>query len=376
MKWILFFMLCVLVSSCKESYDQNKNFSIPPTSTKCISLNDISMDTILLENVPISYEIESSINNDKVYLVDRYFTTIYEYTPSGQLIKKYLGKGRAKNETTIGRIATHTFTEDNLFLLNTSGAHYYYDDNFMLQNLFLVSYEEKYNKNNIYETPTAYTHCYGNIVCRSYKNDIFFNVMLLHLETNIINTTSEHLKRSANIFEVDTRKQDLGRLLAVGYPASYSQDTESKVLFSSVYFDIGKDGTFYVTYEADSLIYVYNDKFDMQKCYGMAGSGMDLNYVAINDVADIKKYNKKERATKGYYNWIEYVEEQNILFRSYQKGAASKNDGLQIYNDGVLIGDVEVPKGLKVMGYIEPYYYSYVIPDEGAERIYMYRFNL
>lgn len=103
---------------------------------------------------------------------------------------------------------------------------------------------------------------------------------------------------------------------------------------------------------------------------------MDLNYKRINAIKEIKKNNKAERAAKGYYNWIEYVDDQKTLFRSYQKGGVCNYDGLQIYRDGVLIGDVDVPKGLKVMGFIEPYYYSYIIPDEESERIYMYRFKL
>lgn len=375
MKAIFFFLICIILSSCKENVVID-NFTLVPNSISEITINDIKTDTIILEMVPTSYEIESSIFNDRIFLVDKYFTTLYEYTPSGEFVKKYLGKGRAKNETTIGRIATHTFTDDNLFMLNMSGAHYFYDKDFLFEDLFVITYDRDFDESKIYETPSAYTHCYGNIVCRSYKNSIFFNAELLHLKTNIISTTEQHLKRNANILEVDAKTQGFGRLLAVGYPKSYSQDTESKVLFSSVNFDVDNKGTFYVTYEADSLIYVYNDDFEIRHCYGFAGQDMDLNYKRINAIKEIKKNNKAERAAKGYYNWIEYVDDQKTLFRSYQKGGVCNYDGLQIYRDGVLIGDVDVPKGLKVMGFIEPYYYSYIIPDEESERIYMYRFKL
>lgn len=65
-----------------------------------------------------------------------------------------------------------------------------------------------------------------------------------------------------------------------------------------------------------------------------------------------------------------------MLFRSYQKGIGCASDGLQIYQDGILIGDVDVPKGLKIMGYVKPYYYSYVLPNEEKEKLYLYRFKL
>ena len=63
-------------------------------------------------------------------------------------------------------------------------------------------------------------------------------------------------------------------------------------------------------------------------------------------------------------NAVEYVDETGLLFRSYRKGGGSVTDGLQVYRDGVLVGDVDVPLGFRMAGYVEPYYYSYVVPDE------------
>lgn len=66
------------------------------------------------------------------------------------------------------------------------------------------------------------------------------------------------------------------------------------MLFSSVNFDVDNKGTFYVTYEADSLIYVYNDDFEIRHCYGFAGQDMDLNYKRINAIKEIKKITKRK----------------------------------------------------------------------------------
>ena len=40
-------------------------------------------------------------------------------------------------------------------------------------------------------------------------------------------------------------------------------------------------------------------------------------------------------------NTVEYVDETGLLFRSYRKGGGSVTDGLQVYRDGVLVGDVD-----------------------------------
>lgn len=101
---------------------------------------------------------------------------------------------------------------------------------------------------------------------------------------------------------------------------------------------------------------------------------LNLDYRNINSRKELGKYWREDSRTKGYYNWLEYVDETGMLFRSYQKGGDEETDGLQIYKDGVLLGDVNVPKGFRVMGYIAPYYYSYVIPDEDNAMMYLYRF--
>lgn len=165
-------------------------------------------------------------------------------------------------------------------------------------------------------------------------------------------------------------------MLAIGYPESYESDSDRKAVFSSVNFDIDRMGNFYLTYEADTLIYVYDKEFCMKQCFGFSGRDMDLNYVSTLTPQEVGQNYRKERNTKGFYNWMEYVDETNVLFRSYKKGKERSSDGLQIYQKGILIGDVDVPKGLKVMGFINPYYYSYIISDEEREKLYLYRFRL
>ena len=73
---------------------------------------------------------------------------------------------------------------------------------------------------------------------------------------------------------------------------------------------------------------------------------------------------------------VEYEEQTSLLFRTYKKGEQEISDGLQIYNTNKLIADVDIPKNMRVMGYIAPYYYSYVISDEDQETMILYRFKL
>ena len=366
------FLICV-ITGC-SSKKTTPNFNIEPTSTKEYSIENVFIDTLRLDSIVTSFEIESSINNDKIYLVDKYFNYIYEYNTMGNVLNRYLGTGRARNETTIGQIATHTFLDDGLFLLNQSGAYYYYDKHYNFKDMFIISYvNQEWNRLNIYEIPQAYTQRYSDIVCRQYEGNVYFNVHLAHEQVNIISSTKEHLRKNANILEINSKMHDFGRLLAVGYPKSYYEDTYNKAIMSSVNFDIDKKGTFYVTYEADSLIYVYDKDFTMLKCYGFAGRDMDLDYTLTTTPKEVGKNYRTERNTKGYYNWLEYVDETGVLFRSYKKGEKATFDGLQIYKNGVMIGDIDVPKGFKLLGYIKPYYYSHIIADDKKETLTIYK---
>lgn len=376
LKNVCFFVLFLgIILSCATEKSK-RDFSVAPVCKKEIRVSELKIDTVFLDNVTTSFVVESSIHDGSIYLLDKIFCVLYDFNNLGELQGRYLGQGRAKNETTIGRIATHTFIGDNFFLLDHSGGYYLYDKDFYFKNYFRLIYNKDWNVGKIYQTPQAYTQRYNDIVCRSFQENVYFNVHLAHPQYNMITSMEKHLENNANIQEINLNKEDFGRLLAIGYPDSYQHETYRKAVFSSVGFDISHIGDFYITYEADSLIYVYDKDFKMKTCYGFAGHDMNLNYVKTITPQEVGKNYRKERNTKGFYNWIEYVDETKVLFRSYQKGEGMLSDGLQIYRNGILIGDVDVPRHLKVMGYIAPYYYSYVVSDDEEERLYLYRFEL
>ena len=47
----------------------------------------------------------------------------------------------------------------------------------------------------------------------------------------------------------------------------------------------------------------------------------------------------------------------NLVFRGYTKNDA-KNDGMQIYKNQKLLADLDFPKGYKIIGKIDSYYYA------------------
>ena len=161
-----------------------------------------------------------------------------------------------------------------------------------------------------------------------------------------------------------------------GHPDMYFNDSDKYYEFRCVNFDIDRDGNFYVNFEADSMIYKYTLDQRPLVAFGHAGRNMDMDYMPIASLEQVNRDLGKNRLKKGYYGTVEYIDATGYLFRSYLKGADAATDGLQIYKDGVLVGDVDVPKGFRVMGYNAPYYYSQVFEDEEAEKLTVYRFRL
>ena len=179
---------------------------------------------------------------------------------------------------------------------------------------------------------------------RSHGNKIYSTVHDLW-GYNYLEDTGIYLDKAANIREIDLGKHGFGRLLAFGYPESYYDKPLTKTLFAQLNFDIADNGDFYVSFEADSLMYRYDLDYNQLVCFGFAGRDMDLNYLRWDSYDQPWKERLAERMSRGFYNAVEYVDETGLLFRSYRKGGGSVTDGLQVYRDGVLVGDVDVPLG-------------------------------
>ena len=133
------------------------------------------------------------------------------------------------------------------------------------------------------------------------------------------------------------------------------------------------DGGFYVNFEADSTIYRCDMDFHAFEAFGRAGREVDSDYLSVRSYGDADKY-IKNRQEKGSYGKIAVA--GGYIFRSYARGAASSVDGLQIYSDGVLIGDVDVPKGFRVAGKIGNRFFSEIFSDPDSGQLSYFAFSL
>jgi len=162
------------------------------------------------------------------------------------------------------------------------------------------------------------------------------------------------------------------------YPQHYVDHHSELNHMFGVLYDMDDDGNFYVAFQADSLIYEYDNSFQPLRSYGFRGSKMDTDFERGGG-GTWEYLNEKymhDRKHKGRYYWIKHIPELNMTLRSYQRSSKEPHDGLQIYENGVLVGDVDVPKQFRVTGYIAPYFVTAITDRNRNEVLQFYRFTL
>lgn len=374
-----FFLLLISIESCSK-HDSIDMFPEPEFSVRTINNKNYVIDTLYLDSVlNTTFDGNIGVYKDKIYFIDKLFCTINFFDTTGMLTLTTLGHGRGPMETTIGQIYTHVFLDDGSLCLQGVS-----DDVHIFNTRFEFELDKSYRKRRIrynigdkigYDQFELYSMGYP-LVCRSYKKSVFTNNRSEDPTFNYFYTPNIFVEEFRNITEQRLDKKATGRLLGKGMPESYRGTSKTHYIFSSTFFDIDRNGNFYVTYMADSLIYVYDKDYLPKYSFGFEGVSMDKDYIPIIDVNDIHTIGIAQYNTKGFYTWLEYIDELDLLLRSYSKGKHELVDGLQIYNGRTLVGDINVPKGFKPIGYIEPYIYSDAFVDDDKWNIFVCRIKV
>ena len=229
------------------------------------------------------------------------------------------------------------------------------------------------NKNNLADMKWVYTLCYPKLIARNCNDYLFYNVYIDHPKLNM-SSGEDYYKNARIICKMNLKNGNIQDIL--GRLSPEYQKYHYIGQFSLPSFDISREGDFYVCFEADSLIYRYDKNYNIKEAYGIKGKNMNTSYKEISTINELKREHESQREVCGYYNFIEYIDDRGLLFRSYTKGNKETTDGLQIYKGDCLIADVDVPKNFKIIGYIEPYFYSDLIFNEENEILKVYRFKL
>lgn len=376
----LYFTVLLFASVSCGSDPEKDMFPRPEVNVKGGGGFRYEMDTLAIDTAMSTTFVGSmGVHQGKLYFLDRLACTIHFFDSTGKVLYRSLGSGRGPTETTIGEIRAHCFLDDGYLCLQGGS-----DDVVVFTPEFKEDQSKSYRKQRRpygREDKIGYDqfelYSMGKpLVCRSYGSSVFTNNQAGHPMFNYFQTPDVYVEEFRNITEQRLDQKETGRLLGRGMPGVYKDKSDSHFLFSSTFFDIDGEGCFYVAYMADSLIYKYDKDYNPLYSFGFEGRAMDKEYTSIKLIEDIRTKGVAQYKTKGYYTWVEYIDELDYLLRSYSKGEKELSDGLQIYKGRTLIADIDVPKGFKPVGYIAPYIFSDAVVDEGRMEMRVYRIKI
>ncbi|MDE5417935.1 6-bladed beta-propeller [Labilibaculum sp. DW002] len=368
----IFIIVVFLAIGCKK---EKLNIVWEINNNKTVVLNEINLDTIKLDKIEASYVGDIKLWTDSIYFIDKRFCWVFSFDKDGHFIKRMLGQGRGPSELNTGLIDCHTRLSNGDHLIVGSGNDcHLFDKNFIRKKTFLIDKGDMRKKGMDASDFGIYTLMYPKLIFKNNGDKIYFNQFSEYEGYNVVNNPSKYFRECRLLSEM---KLDDGKVCEMyGRYSTYYADNDNVKQVALFSFDIKENGNFLISFEADSLIYEYDNEFNPIEAFGYSGENMNIKYKELNSLKEFQKYYLVERETKGYYDWIEYIDELDMLFRSYKKGDNSSTDGLQIYKSNTMIADVEVPRNLKVIGFIDPYVYASSTIDEENEEMKVYRFTV
>ena len=363
---IFLFIIC----GCNK-FSNSDHFAPIKNHPKDIFIKTLELEELELESIESSYVGKLFIKDDFIGFIDRKFTWVFLFDKDGRMITRHLGHGGGPNEIP-SRIDGYTVLDDSSnFFVGPVNDCYIFDVQFQNKKSFVINKTNYNNEAKDFEKPWIYTLCYDNLVLKNFSEYLYYNVVLEHPRYNFFISHISFFRNAHIISKLNLVSGEVEKVLG-NYPDIYAKDKSLRQI-SLINFDIDSKGVFYVSYEADSLIYTFDKNFSPIMSFGYKGREM-INKNDVLSIMSFRKNYRRSRSERGYYNGIDYIEETDILFRTYQKGSDT-GSGLQIYKQSILIGDVDVPNGFKILGYIYPYYYASCGIDEDNEKILLYKFK-
>ncbi len=360
-----------LFSGCSDSRDSF--FTEPNNNQKLIKYDSLSFDVkeILLSNT--SYVGYTDIRNDSIYFLDKYFCFLYVIDKEQNIVGRHLGQGRGRNEVPLKNAYGYAIDENgNHILMSTTNDIYTISPVFEYLGTTFYHYFNIGNEMNpVYKQLRHYCPIYEDLYINFFRGKLYIAVE--GSSNDLIDFTQvgeKWYKHSRIIMEIDKEKGKVERV--------FGRISPNVPMCTAVYghfFKIDEEGNFYVAYQADTLIYKYNNDYNILSAFGFDGVNMTKNYKKLpTELKEINTVLFKELEDKGYFTSISLA--NGYLFRTYRTGGNNNQDRMQIYKDEVLVGDVAIPEQFKVAGYIEPYFYSNIVCNEDSERLTIYKFKL
>ena len=337
------------------------------------------VDSLTIDASTMSLDGWWGIYGDRLFYVDKQQVYVKYFDTTGSFIERKFARGRGPNELLGPPVFFGHTTEDEMIYIdgnwffhrfNVDGEELY-SHHFLDDIIFSNSDWQDLLQNPDPENVMMYEIEFQYRTFAFYRDWIIIPITTEHISYNGFDKMShakEFYKHSYTLGAFNRQTFFQERFFG-HYPLVYRKKIIPNFMTNCVAAD---EDYLYVSYEADPLLYAYNDRLELTFAFGFEGEGMKTNYPETSSVEQAMEQLKTQRKSYDYYGMIHY--EFPYLFRNYTSRGAIH---FQVYENSNLVGDINTGrKEFQLIGYIAPYYYACIACDIDHEQYRIIRFHL
>lgn len=362
--------------NCADYY--NVPHHINKTDTKLatkLTLIPIAIDS----TIECSYVGNFWIMNDTLCFSDQYYGLVYKIRTDGTIVDQQVGRGKGPNEV-ISFDYSIPFNDNYLLVASSNSSIYTFSNGGQKISETRIDWKvSRAEASEIIHNPNpadrkGYEFDFGieGIVQPWDEKRIAVGLTSSLDKFNGYFNTKLYYSYSRILAIIDSGSGKIDKIIGRRSPV-YLQHTNIPN-FDHFCFSVQKDQVL-VNFWPDPKIYVIDKNKDrVLYSFGVPGINMDTNYPRTTTYEEAEMQRVNDQQSYGHYHQLKFDVATGLLFRGYTRGANSSNDGLQIYKDKILMADIAVPKGFKVIGSIDHKFYAQIETESTDKRLIVYQF--
>jgi len=380
--FIITFLLLIISCSKEGDIDSTTFYDVAhiETTEQTKVISKIEIDTILIQSdIESSFVGDFSVFNDTLYFSDHFFGYLFRFNKEGDFIDKNIGKGNGPNE--VRAFNYSIVSADGYYFLDGGSSNLcFFNKNFKKEKDFRVNWENKRSKQEVLANPVptlgdSYEFAFGypGIFKPWDKNHMAIAITAAHPKFNGYFDTDLYYNHSRilAILNIDSGKIEK----YIGRRSPEYLNYKNVPNFDHFSFEI-IDKQVFVSSMIDPNIYILEKKTgNAIGKFGQQGRDMKTDYPTTSTYKQAEDKWKEDQENFGHYRYIKYITNKKLLFRGYRKGKGAMTDGLQIYKENALIGDVAIPKGLEIIGMIGNDFYAENKEMNNDDALKIYKIN-
>ena len=372
-------VLTIALVSCDRDIENNAPHH---NGRKDIKITNIECDTVYMDGSSLSLDGSWIMKEDTLVWFDKYTHGAHLFSIDGNYITRRIEKGDGPNDMKTYPWAVCSDKNDGVVILDANNMIHHYDNTwqkkekaFYFQRGDKMSdkgWEDLYNNPNP-ENPYMYEYNF-NVGQLTMADDttLIIPAITEHVKFNGYSPSmgsEEYWQKAYNFMGVNIVDSSPNTLFG-HFPAVYRE--KNIPIFSSYNMTV-KDSDIYVSYTADSLIYVMDKSGTLKKMIGYASALGDVNYPITLSFDEAEENMGAHR--KKYGRYMNIYAYGDYIFRTYAKENKT-GYGLQVYKKDNMVGDIPMDSPIYVVGYKDDVFYAFLSPDKEKDLFRMVKFKL